>query len=102
MNSRTVRTTLALPGDVLDRVDQAVREGRARSRNAFVTLALRRELAAQEREAIDTAFASMADDGEAQEEALQLAQEFARADWGAWREADSSWVTGGATVSAKS
>ena len=88
MAGRTVRTTLALPDDVLEQVDQAVRSGRARSRNAFVTRALRHELAAQEREAIDAAFAQMADDAAAHEEAARVAAEFARADWEAWQQAE--------------
>ena len=83
-----MRTTLALPDDVLDRVDQAVREGKARSRNEFVAHALRRELDALERAAIDAAFAGMADDAEAHEEALQLDAEFAQAGWEALREAE--------------
>ena len=49
MALRTVRTTLALPVDLLEAVDQAVRAGKARSRNELVTMALRRELAAQDR-----------------------------------------------------
>jgi metal-responsive CopG/Arc/MetJ family transcriptional regulator len=44
-----MRTTLALPDDVLERVDRAVREGKARSRNEFVADALRRALDALER-----------------------------------------------------
>ena len=75
-----MRTTLALPDDVLERVDRAVREGKARSRNEFVADALRRALDALERAAIDAAFAEMADDPEAQEEARRITEEFARAD----------------------
>jgi metal-responsive CopG/Arc/MetJ family transcriptional regulator len=49
-----------LPADLLAAVDQAVQAGHARSRNEFVARALQRELAAQQRAAIDTAFAAMA------------------------------------------
>ena len=61
MSTQTVRTTLALPADLLAAVDQAVQAGHARSRNEFVARALQRELAAQQRAAIDAAFAAMAE-----------------------------------------
>jgi hypothetical protein len=47
--SRVMHITLSLPADLLARVDQVVREGRARSRNALVAAALERDLAAQQR-----------------------------------------------------
>jgi metal-responsive CopG/Arc/MetJ family transcriptional regulator len=78
--SDEMRTTLALPDAVLERVDRAVREGKAPSRNEFVADALRRALDALERAAIDAAFAEMADDPEAREEARRITEEFARAD----------------------
>jgi metal-responsive CopG/Arc/MetJ family transcriptional regulator len=77
MSTHLVRTTLALPADLLEAADNAVRDGKARSRNALVAAALRRELAAQERAAIDAAFAAMADDREYQAEALAIEAEFA-------------------------
>ena len=90
MPTRTVRTTLALPADLLAAIDQAVRAGQARSRNEFVALALRRELAAQQRAAIDAAFAAMADDPGYQAEACEIATAFAPADWEALRLAEGS------------
>jgi len=90
MAARTVRTTLALPADLLEQVDRAVREGKARSRNAFVAIALRRELAAAEAAAIDAAFAGMADDEEYQAEALALAEDFSSEEWAAFRAAESA------------
>jgi len=89
MAARTVRTTLALPADLREQVDRAVREGKARSRNAFVAIALRRELAAAEAAAIDAAFAGMADDAEYRAEALALAEESVAAGWEALRLAES-------------
>jgi len=47
MLSTTIRTTVALPAELLEAADQAVREGKARSRNELLATALRRELAAQ-------------------------------------------------------
>ncbi len=89
MSTRVVRTTLALPADLLEQVDQAVRAGKARSRNVFVATALRHELATQEIAAIDAAFAGMANDEEYQAEALALAEESVTAGWEALRIAES-------------
>ncbi len=90
MTSRTVRTTVALPTDLLEAADRVVRAGRARSRNDLLVTALRRELAAQERAAIDAAFADMARDADYQAEATAIAAEFAAADWEALHRAESA------------
>lgn len=81
----TIRTTLALPEDLLIAVDQAVREGKARSRNEFVTHALQHDLWALENAAIDADLADMAQDAEYLAEAEQIANEFAFADWEAFQ-----------------
>jgi len=83
--STTIRTTVALPNDLLEAADRAVREGKARSRNELLTMALRRELAAQRRAAIDAEIATMADDADLQAEEQQIMAEFARADSEAWQ-----------------
>lgn len=88
MPSAVARTTLTLPADLLERVDRAVRQGRARSRNAFVARAVERDLVHQERAAIDAAFASMADDEDYLVESRQLDAEFAGADAEAFRLAE--------------
>jgi metal-responsive CopG/Arc/MetJ family transcriptional regulator len=85
MPTRTVRTTFALPVELLAAVDQAIQAGHARSRNELVAMALRRELAAQQRAAIDAAFAAMAEDAAYQSEAQEIAAAFAQADWEALR-----------------
>ncbi len=85
MKSDSVRTTLSLPSDLLEAADQMVREGKARTRNEFVAMALRRELAAQRRAKIDAAFAEMANDEEYKAEALRIVEEFAEADWEAFQ-----------------
>ena len=85
MREQTLRTTLALPAALVAAVDQAVRDGKAKSRNQLVATALRRELAALERAAIDQAFSGMAEDKAYQEEALQIAKEFAISDWEAFQ-----------------
>ena len=90
MAGKTVRTTVVLPVELLEAVDQAIREGKAKSRNELLAAALRRELAALERAAIDATFAEMAYDQDYQEEALRIAKEFARADWEAFQIAEQS------------
>ena len=85
MSSRGVRATVALPEDLLGAVDLVVREGRARSRNEFLSKALRRELAELERAHIDEAFEAMAEDPFYRTEAEDLAGEFDRASWEALR-----------------
>ncbi len=71
--------TLTLTADPLTRVDQAVRQGRARSRNSFLAAALRRDLAAQEQADLDAEFAGMAQDEEYLAQSTQLDSEFAGA-----------------------
>ena len=75
-----VRTTVAIPEDLLRSVDEAVRAGSARSRNDFLTSALENQLAASRREAMDAAFAEMADDPLYEREALEIVAEFQAAD----------------------
>ena len=75
-----IRTTITLPADLVDAADQAVRAGKARSRNELLVTALRHELAAQRRAEIDADLAAMADDPELQAEAEQIKREFAQAD----------------------
>lgn len=85
MLDQTVRTTLALPADLLKAVDELVREKKAKSRNEFVANSLRHELAALKRAAIDAAFADMAHDQAYSDAALRLTAEFASSDWEALR-----------------
>ena len=80
MAVRTIRTTFALPADLLAAVDEAVQAGKARSRNELVRIALEGELAVQQRAVIDDAFAAMAEDPDYQAEAKAIAEAFAAAD----------------------
>ena len=77
----TEPTTVALPSDLLAAVDKVVQEGRARSRDALVEGALRRELADLRRSALDAEFRHMADDVEYQRDVHQILGEFAQGDW---------------------
>lgn len=88
--SRLRRTTVALPADLLEAADRAVRRGSARSRAELLARALRRELSAQRRAAIDAAFEGMAQDPDYQREAVQIAEEFRFADWEALRLGDQA------------
>lgn len=97
MAATTVRTTITLPADLLAAADRAVQEGKARTRNELVANALRRELAAQRRAAVDAAFAQMAADAEYQAEAQALSEEFARADWEALQAGERAVGAGDAT-----
>lgn len=74
MTSRLVSTTLTLPADLLEAVDRAVQEGQAESRDELVAAALRHEIAARARAAIDAAIAKMANDEEYQREAIEMAE----------------------------
>lgn len=76
----TVRTTVAIAADLLEAIDGAVQEGLARSRNEFLNVALKNQLTASRRAAVDSDFAGMADDPEYQREALRIAAEFETAD----------------------
>lgn len=90
MSAQTVRTTVALPGNLLAAADVAIRKGKARSRNELFAIALQHELAAHERAEIDAAFAAMADDTAYKSEALDIANEFRVSDWEAFQRAEDS------------
>jgi len=66
-------------------MDAIVQQGEADSRNDFLERALRSELAASRRAAIDAEFAEMANDRSYKREALQVVEEFTGADWEALR-----------------
>ncbi|QUS60722.1 CopG family transcriptional regulator [Synechocystis sp. PCC 7339] len=81
MAHSTVRTTLALPAELLAETDKIVSQGKAPSRNQFIAKALQHELAALKRAEVDAALAEMAEDEEYQAEVLQIEREFANASW---------------------
>lgn len=75
-----VRTTIALPGDLVEEVDSEVRQGNAASRNEFIRLAVARELWRRQEAAIDAQFAAVLADPEYIAEADQIMKEFESAD----------------------
>lgn len=88
--ARLRRTTVALPAELLEAADRAVRGGTAKSRAELLARALRRELAAQRRKQIDDAFLEMANDPDYQAEAIVLAEEAMVAGWEALRLSERS------------
>ncbi len=88
MPAKRVRTTVAISADLLEAVDEAVREGKMDSRNEFLETALRKELSALHRAAIDAAFVEMAHDRAYQRESAEIDEEFALAGWEALRSAE--------------
>lgn len=79
--SHTVRTTLSLSADLIDRSQKWVDSGIIANRNALFVAAIERFLAELEREEIDRQFAAMADDEAYQQMNESLANEFAISDW---------------------
>jgi len=77
MTARRVRTTVALSVDLLEAMDAVVEKGAAESRNDFLEQAVRKQLAASRRAAIDAEFAQMASDRTYREEAVQVENELA-------------------------
>ncbi len=76
-----VRSTVTIPANLLEAVDRAISEGFAKSRNEFLAMALRNQLVAFRRTAIDAAFAGMATDPDYQREATATTRAFETADW---------------------
>ena len=81
MPSPSVRTTLAIPTDLLQATDVLVSQGKANSRNEFIAQALKHELASLKRAEIDESLAEMAQQQDYQAEVLKMDSEFAIASW---------------------
>ena len=84
----TTRTTVALPADLLRRIDAVVQNGCAATRNDFLATAVRRELDRIQRDAVDREFETMADDPVYRTESRRIADEYGFADWEALRVAE--------------
>jgi metal-responsive CopG/Arc/MetJ family transcriptional regulator len=82
--SKTRRTTIALPIDLLEAADREVQEGRAASRAELMADALSEELRRREREAIDRDIRGMAADAELLAEHRRLMREFDADDRETW------------------
>ena len=77
MPSPSVRTTLAIPTDLLQATDALVSQGKANSRNEFIAQALKHELASLKRAEIDKSLSEMAQQQDYQAEVLKMDSEFA-------------------------
>ena len=85
---KEVRTTVSLPAELLSAVDEAVHRGLAASRKEFMARAVRAELERYERRQIDEQFAEMANDPVYQQEAIEVAEQFAKTAWEALQTAE--------------
>ena len=85
MTKQTVRTTLNLPTDLLAATDRAIKQGKAKSRNALIAQAIRHELEALNRAKIEVELAEMAQDPDYQSEVLRMEAEFSPASWEAFQ-----------------
>lgn len=90
MLTHTIRTTVALPEQLLKAINEAVEAGMAKSRNQLIANAVRHELAALKRLEIDEAFQAMAGDQELYQEARKLSDEFGDSDWEAFQQGEKS------------
>ncbi|AFY84784.1 ribbon-helix-helix domain-containing protein [Oscillatoria acuminata] len=62
MSSPIINTNIRLPAHLLEAMDQAVQQGKAKSRDEFIMQAIRRELEALKRAEIDAELAEMVQD----------------------------------------
>ncbi|MCB9006042.1 MAG: CopG family transcriptional regulator [Ardenticatenaceae bacterium] len=80
-NQKTVRTTVTLPADLLQRSQKLVDAGQVPNRNVLIVSALERLLAELERAEIDRQFAALAEDEAYQTMQTEMAESFAESDW---------------------
>jgi len=83
-----IRTTLDLPTSLRHRIQSALKHGVAPSQNALILQALEEHLTRLEEALIDAEFAEMAEDESYRTLQLQIAAEFAQADWEALQTED--------------
>ncbi|HRQ40249.1 MAG TPA: CopG family transcriptional regulator [Chloroflexota bacterium] len=84
----TVRTTVTLPVNLLQRSQELVDSGQAPNRNALIVAALEQFVADLERKEIDRQFATMAEDTDYQVRQTEMAESFAESDWEALAEGE--------------
>ena len=78
--SKSMRTTITIPNDLVEKVDLLIKQHDLSSRNQFIIEALELKVGEIENRAIDREFALMANDMQYQSESLQLEQEFVHAE----------------------
>ena len=85
----TVRTTITVPVDLINRSQRFVDGGALPSRNALIVAAIEQFLLELERQEIDRQFEAMAEDEAYLALEQQIAEEFAESDWNALVERES-------------
>jgi metal-responsive CopG/Arc/MetJ family transcriptional regulator len=89
-NQETVRTTVTLPADLLQRSQKLIDAGQVSNRNVLIVSALERLLNELERAEIDRQFAAMAEDEAYQTMQTQMAESFEDSDWEAQLEGEQT------------
>mgnify|MGYP002625820991 CR=1 FL=1 len=87
-NQETVRTTVTLPADLLQRSQKLIDAGQVPNRNMLIITALERLLNELERAEIDRQFAAMAEDEAYQTMQTEMAESFEDRDWEAFFEGE--------------
>jgi Arc/MetJ-type ribon-helix-helix transcriptional regulator len=87
---QTVRTTVTLPIELVERTQGFVERGLLPNRSAAITAALEFFLDEVERQEIDLAFGALADDAVYRALSEELADSFAVSDWEAFVAAEST------------
>ena len=85
----TIRTTITVPVDLINRSQRFVEGGTVPSRNALIVAAIEQFLLELERQEIDRQFEAMAEDETYQAMNEQLAEAFAESDWDAFVEREN-------------
>jgi metal-responsive CopG/Arc/MetJ family transcriptional regulator len=86
----TVRTTVSLPVELLQRSQQLIDQGLLPNRNTLIIAALENFLAELERQTIDEKFAAMMDDADYQVLNEAIITEFEESDWEALQEGEAA------------
>jgi metal-responsive CopG/Arc/MetJ family transcriptional regulator len=86
---KTVRTTLTLPVELIERSQHFIDSGAIPSRNALIVAAVEQFLQELEQQEIDRQFEAMAEDQDYQTLNQQLSESFAESDWEALTEAET-------------
>ena len=81
MKNQTIRTTITVSAELIAATDMAVSQGKAKSRNDFVSQAILHELQALKRAEIDAELTQMTQEPEYQAQVLRMETEFAAASW---------------------
>lgn len=77
----TVRTTVTVPTDLINRSQHFIDDGKLPSRNALIVAALEHFLKELERQEIDRQFEAMAEDSSYTSLNEAIAEEFSESDW---------------------